>query len=258
MSFKLGTFDTDSIPGFKAILTEWPSLPVDLALDQLPAGDGALFYRARMTETEWVFNLELTGDDIDDVMSKADQVSMALNPLLHGLQPFTPNAAGDEWVWQGVLGAPVPWERDKVIWFSDQGVCRLASQATIVTPNPYGVAVGEPVVLSGDGSMALSGQGNTTFFPVVEFRGVLSAAQELIVGGTQVQGPLTAAQTLVLDFGQMDFYIKTTATGAKVRNIADRFTTFERLEGIDTINVPVSITGGTFTEAVGTVPSRRI
>ncbi|WIC89576.1 minor tail protein [Microbacterium phage GardenB] len=258
MSFKLGTFDTNDIPGFKAILTEWPSLPVELALDQLPAGDGALFYRARMTETEWVFNLELTGDNVDDVMAKADQVSMALNPLLHGLQDFTPNAAGDEWVWQGVLAAPVPWKRDQVVWFAQDGVCRLASQATISTPNPYGVSVSDPSVLSVAGAMTLVGEGNTSYYPVIEFRGVLSSAQVLNVGATQVQGPLTAAQTLVLDFGAMDFYIKTTATGAKVRNVADRFNTFERLEGIDTINVPISISGGTFTQAVGTVPSRRI
>ncbi|URC17875.1 minor tail protein [Microbacterium phage Endor] len=258
MSFKLGTFDTNDIDGFKAILTEWPSLPVDLHLDDLPGGDGALFYRARMTETEWVFNLELTGSDVDDVMAKADMVSMALNPLLHGLQDFTPNAAGADWVWQGVLAGPVPWERDKVVWFAQDGVCRLASQARIATPNPYGVSVSDPTALSVAGAMTLSGQGNTSYYPVVEFRGVLSAAQTLTVGGTQVQGPLLATQTLVLDFGEMDFYIKTTATGAKVRNIADRFTTFERLEGIDTINVPVSISGGTFTQAVGIVPSRRI
>ncbi|QDF15982.1 minor tail protein [Microbacterium phage MonChoix] len=258
MSFKLGTFDTSDIDGFKAILTEWPALPVESQFEVLPGGDGALYYRSRMTETEWVFNLELTGSDVDDVMAKADEVSRALNPLLHGLQDFTPNAAGADWVWQGVLSEPVPWERDSVVWFAQDGVCRLASQATILTPNPYGVSVGDPTALSVAGAMTLVGEGNTSYYPVVEFRGVLSAAQTLTVGGTQVTGPLTAAQTLVLDFGEMDFYIKTTATGAKVRNIADRFITFERLEGIDTINVPVSISGGTFTQAVGTVPSRRI
>ncbi|AUX83231.1 minor tail protein [Microbacterium phage Raccoon] len=258
MSFKLGTFDTSDIDGFKAILTEWPSLPVELSTEALPGGDGAQLISARMTETEWVFNLELTGDNVDDVMAKADMVSMALNPLLHGLQDFTPNAAGADWVWQGILASPVPWERDKVVWFAQDGVCRLASQATILTPNPYGVSVGDPTALSVAGAMTLVGEGNTSYYPVIEFRGVLSAAQTLTVGATQVSGPLTAAQTLVLDFGEMDFYIKTTATGAKVRNIADRFLAFQRIEGIDTINVPISISGGTFTEAVGTVPSRRI
>ncbi|QXO14489.1 minor tail protein [Microbacterium phage Jenos] len=257
MSFKLGTFDTDDVEGFKAILKAMPSLPVELSLDSLPAGDGALFYEARMTETEWEFRLELTGTDVNDVLAKADQISMALNPLLHGPQDFTPNAL-DPWVWQGILASPILWERDKVVWFSDQGVSRLGGSATILTPNPYGVVLGEPVALSVAGAMTLVGQGNTSYYPVFEFRGVLSSAQRLTVGGTQVAGPLTATQTLVLDFGEMDFYIKATATGEKVRNVADRFVTFQRIEGIDTINVPISISGGTFTEAVGTVPSRRI
>ncbi|UVG34585.1 minor tail protein [Microbacterium phage Cheeto1] len=257
MSFKLGTFDTDEIEGFKAILTEMPALPVELSLDEI-AGDGSLFYRARMTETEWVFNLELTGTDVFDVLAKADQISAALNPLLAGgEQDFTPNAL-DPWVWQGVLGGAIRWERDKVLWFSDQGISRLAGQATIVTPNPYGYAVGDPVVLSGDGSLVLSSTGNTSFYPIVEFRGVLSASQTFSAAGVAVTGPLTAGQTLVLDFDAMDFYIKTTATGAKVRNVADRFTSFRRLEGMENMTIPVSISGGTFTQAVGRVRSRRI
>ncbi|QDP44973.1 minor tail protein [Microbacterium phage Alyxandracam] len=257
MSFKLGTFDTNDIEGFKAILTEWPMLPVELQLDSLPAGDGSLFYRARMTETEWVFNLELTGSDVADVLATANLISAQLNPLLQGgPQDFTPNAM-DPFIWQGVLGAPIKWERDKVVWFAQDGVCRLLGSATVTTPNPYGYAVGEPVVLSGDGELDLVGSGNTTFYPVLEFRGVLSAAQTLSVGSVEVSGPLTAAQTLVLDFEAMDFYIKTTATGARVRNVADRFTTFERLEGV-ALSLPVSISGGTFTEIKGTVPSRRI
>jgi len=258
MSFKLGTFDTSDITGLKAILRAWPTLPVDLALDDLPAGDGSLYYQSRFTEQEWVFNLELTGSDLDDVMAKADQISQALNPRLNGLQDFTPNPAGSEWIWQGVLSQAIEWERDKVIWFSDQGVCRMAGTATITTPSPYGVALGAPEETTAPGGMSLTGGGNTSYHPIIEFRGVLSAAQSLTVGGTVVTGPLTAAQTMVLDFGEMDFYIKTTATGDKVRNVADRMTSFERLEGIGTISVPISISAGTFTKATGRVPARRI
>lgn len=258
MSFKLGSFDTDSVEGFKAILTEWPMLPVELALDELPSGDGSLYYRSRMTETEWVFRLELTGSDVADVMSKADAISRALNPKLHGVQDFNPNAAGDEWVWQGVLGQPISWERDKVIWFSDQGISRMAGEATVVTPDPYGYSEGAPVSLSSPGTLSLVGGGTTSFYPTIEFRGVLNSAQRFIAGPVEVSGPLTNAQTLVLDFGELDFYIKTTATGAKVRNVADRFEEFTRLEGVDSLDVPVSVSAGTFTQAVGRVQSRRI
>lgn len=257
MSFKLGTFDTDSVEGFKAILTEWPMLPVELSLDELPSGDGSLYYRSRMSETEWVFRLELTGSDVADVMAKADAISRALNPKIHGEQDFTPNAA-DDWVWQGVLGAPISWERDKVLWFSDQGISRMAGEATVVTPNPYGYSEGVPVSLSSSGVLSLAGEGTTSFYPTIEFRGVLNSAQRFNAGPVQVAGPLAAGQTLVLDFENLDFYIKNTATGDKIRNVADRFVVFSRLEGLDTLNVPVSVSAGTFTQAVGRVNSRRI
>lgn len=257
MSFKLGTFDTDEIEGFKAILKEWPVLPVDLQLDDLPAGDGALYYQTRMTQTEWEFRLELTGSDIDDVFAKADEISLALNPQLGGTQDFTPNAL-EGWTWQGVLGSPIAWERDEVLWFSDQGISRLHGVASIVTPNPYGYADRTPVSLSAPGSLALVGAGNTSYYPTIEFRGVLNSAQRFSAGGVQVVGPLTSGQTLVLDFDALDFYIKTTSTGAKVRNVADRLSNFSRLEGVGNLNVPVSVTAGTFTQATGRVSSRRI
>ncbi|AUX83355.1 minor tail protein [Microbacterium phage Eleri] len=257
MSFKLGTFDTDSVTGFKAILQEWPVLPVELLLDELPAGDGSMYYRSRMESTEWVFNLELTGSDIYDVMAKADTISRALNPKLGGIQDFTPNAM-DGYVWQGLLAGIIEWERDKVIWFSDQGVSRLSGTATISTPDPYGYALGDDVVLAAPGTLALTGEGTTSFYPVIEFRGVLNTVQRFNAGPVQIAGPLTASQTLVLDFQNMDFFIKTTATGAKVRSVADRFTAFTRLEGLDSLNVPVSVSAGTFTQAVGRVSSRRI
>lgn len=257
MSFKLGTFDTEDIVDFKAILTEWPVLPTEMTLDDLPAGDGALYYKSRMGSTEWVFNLEVTGTNLADVLAKADQISMAFNPQLHGLQDFTPNAMAP-WVWQGALAGPITWQRDKVLWFSDQGISRLSGVATIATPNPYGYTQGAAVVVSVPGNMALAGQGNTSYYPTIEFRGVLSAAQRFIAGATEVSGPLADNQTLVLNFEELDFYVKNTATGVKVSNIADRFTKFTRIKGIDAITIPVSVSAGTFTQAVGRVPSRRI
>lgn len=260
MSFKLGTFNTTSIDGFKAHLTEWPVLPVELALDDLPAGDGALFYKSRFTSTEWVFNLELTGSSVSDVMDKADTISQALNPQLPGAggpKDFTPNAL-EGWVWKGIIAGIVSWERDEVLWFSDRGISRLKGTVTISTPNPYGYAVMAPVVLSAPGALALKGTGNTRYYPTLEFKGVLSSTQRFVAAGMQIYGPLTAAQTLVLDFENMDFYIKTTATGAKVANVADRFNPFSRVSGVDNTNVNVSVNGGTFTQVVARVSARRI
>ncbi len=207
MSFKLGAFDTDSIEGFKAILKAWPALPVEVQLDDLPAGDGALYYQTTMTSTEWTFRLELTGSDVHDVLAKADSISRALNPLLGGLLPFTPNAA-DGWEWQGVLSSAIEWERDSVLWFSDQGVSRLAGEATVTTPNPYGYAPVSRAETAAPGALVLEAEGNTSYYPTVEFEGVLSSTQALIVNdAVEISGPLIEGQILVLDFNSLDFAV---------------------------------------------------
>lgn len=257
MSFQLGAFDTDSIPDFKAILKEWPALPAEVTLEELPGGDGSLLSDIRMDSTEWEFALEVRGDHFSDVMDKADAISKAINPVIRGVQPFTPNGF-ESWIWQGVAKGGIDWERDKVLWFSDQGVSVLRGTIKIVTPDPYGYRVEPSVILAAAGNLNLVSTGNAGFYPIINFRGVLSSTQFFNVGGVQVAGPLLSTQTLVLDFQKMDFYIKTTSTGFKVRNVGDRITSFLRLFGIDSLSVPVSITGGTFTQVTGNVNSRRV
>ncbi|AVJ51155.1 minor tail protein [Microbacterium phage Pikmin] len=259
MSFKIGSFDSDSIEGFKAILDSWPVLPVELQLDELPAGDGSLYYASRMTETEWKFNLELTGSSLTDVLAKADAISAALNPKLRGgLEDFTPNPL-EGWTWQGILGDTIEWERDKVLWFSEQGVSRLSGTLVVVTPNPHGYVISPAETLATAGTMSLPNTGNTQSYPTVEFRGVLNSAQYLSFGGVRIYGPLTSAQTLVADFENLEFFIKTTSSGAKVANIADRLENFNRLPiSPGGRSFAVSVSGGTFTQAVGRVNSRRI
>lgn len=258
MSFKLGTFDTDDMVGLKAILQEWPMLPVEVAFEDLPSGDGSLYYRSQMKMTEWKFDLEVTGTSVTDVMAKADLISLALNPKLGGLQTFIPNAAGAGWSWQGLLSEPISWKRDKVVWFSDR-TCRLSGVATISTPNPYGISAGAPVLLAAPGTLHLTGGGNTSFRPYLEFRGALTSAQWLLLGGTmQVAGPLLSTETIVLDFNTLDFYIKTTLSGVKTRNIGDRITNIKIFEGVGTLDILASVSGGTFTQLAGTVLSRRI
>lgn len=257
MSFQLGAFNTDSIAGFKAILKEWPALPVDVRLDELPGGEGALYAGAHMESTEWEFNLEVQGADFAAVMAKADAISKAINPVLRGEQAFTPNGFAG-WSWRGVAKGAIDWERDSVLWFSSLGVSVLKGKIKIVTADPYGYKAEPAVTLATAGDLNLVSTGTAGFYPVIEFRGVLSAAQTFTAGGVTITGPLTASQTLVLDFQKMEFYIKTTAGGAKVRNVGDRLTAFVRLFGIDALVVPVSISAGTFTQVVGRVNSRRV
>lgn len=257
MSFKLGAFDTNSIPGFKAILREWPSTPANVKFEELPAGDGSLFLSARMESTDWEFDLELRGSDIDEVMSQADAISKALNPLIVGEANFTPNAF-EGWVWKGILNGGIDWKRDKVVWFSSEGVCILRGRITVTTANPYGKKVGAKHTLAAPGTVSLAPVGNAGAYPVVTFRGVLSAAQEFTYDGVRVFGPLTAAQSLVLDFGNMEFFVRTGTAGAKVRDVADRLSNFSRLIYHGPKNVLMGVTAGTFTEASVTLHSRRI
>lgn len=257
MSFQLGVFNTDSIAGFKAILKEWPALPVDIRLDELPGGDGALYAGAHMESTEWEFNLEVQGANFAAVMAKADAISKAINPVLRGEQTFTPNGF-EGWAWRGVAKGAIDWERDSVLWFSSMGVSVLKGTIKIVTPDSYGYKVEPAITLAAPGTLNLVATGNAGFYPVIEFRGVLNTVQTFTAGGFVITGPLLSTQTLVLDFQKMEFYIKTTAGGAKVRNVGDRITSFVRLFGIDALNVPVSISAGTFTQVVGRVNSRRV
>lgn len=250
-------FESDSIPGFKAILNKWPMLPVDLQVDDLPAADGALYYRSRMDSMEWDFNLELTANTLTELFAKADSISEQLNPKTLGLQDFVPNAL-EPWVWQGVLSKGVEWKRDKVIWAGDMGTCRMSGSITITTPDPYGYYRGETVTRTTAGNLSLTSRNLVPYYPIIEFRGVLSSSQVLTVGACKITGPLSAAETLVLDFRTLDFFVKNTASGAKLRNVADRFTQFTRLQGVGNLAVPVSISGGTFTQAAATVISRRI
>lgn len=257
MSFKLGAFDSNSIPFFKAILKEWPAVPSEVRLDDLPGGDGALFAGARMESAEWEFDLEVRGANFTEVMARADAISKAINPVLRGMQNFIPNGFAG-WTWRGVAEGSLRWERDSVIWFSDQGVSVLHGTLTIVTPDPYGYKAEPLVTVPAPSFLNLVSTGNAGFYPVIEFRGFLSSFDSFNAGGVVVTGPLLATQTMVLDFQKMEFYIKTTAGGAKVRNIGERITNFTRLFGIDALNVAVSITGGTFTQATGLVNSRRV
>lgn len=210
-----------------------------------------------MEATKWEFDLELTGSSVTDVMNKANTLSNKLNPiLLGGLQDFTPNAMTG-WVWQGIVNDVIKWKRDKVLWFSDRGISVLKGKLTILTPNPYGYSAPVVTSINAAGNLAVADSGNAGYYPVVEFRGVPSATQSVNVGGTQIVGPLLSTQTMVFDFENLEYYIKTTG-GAKVRNVADRMATHKRVFGKGGMNVAVSISGGTFTQATASVRSRRV
>lgn len=256
MSFQLGLFDTDSIPGLKAILTSWPSLSSSSSMEDLPAGDGSLFYKSRAEQKSWEFNLELTATSVAEVLGKMDQLTGALDPITHpGLRTFVPNGA-DGWEWLGVVSGDIKWDRDKELWFTD-GIARMTGSVTIITPNPYGYKISSGGRITAPGSISATFAGNAASYLRVEFKGVMSGSGVLSIGDFAISGPLTAGETLVLDFEKLEFYIRSSA-GEKVRNVGERITSFDRVAGYGVVTLPVTFSGTAFTELSFTTISRRM
>lgn len=258
MSLVLGTFNSDSIDGLKAILRGWPVLPVSNAMEKLPGG-GSLYYGSRVDSADWTFKLELTAVGTSEILNKSIEVSNQLNPLVSGETTFIPNAA-DGWEWQGLVKSLSDWRRDKVLWFGPGKLCRMTSTLVVTTPDPYGRKNGPALQLTTPGSILVPViPGGYTYYPYMEFRGTLVGASSVTIGGTKFNTQLTVGQTLVIDHENMDYFIKDTTTGVKVRNVADRIETFNRLGGgTQPMSVALSVSGGTINELVIVPKFRRV
>lgn len=260
MSFKLGSFDTRTVEGFSAILKSMPSLPVDLSLGELPAGDGSTYYGSRMKAIEWEFSLQLRGRNVYDVISKADDISASINPNVHGLQDFTPLAL-DPWVWQGVVAAGVYWDRDDILWF-EEGICQLNGEVTIVTPDPYGRAELAPVTRTGAGDIHIKNIGNAPYYPVLVIKGVSTDTQYIRVSNngnvSEIFTALSSSEELVMDYETLSFYIRNATTKKALRSVADHFTKFHRFQLTGSTAINVSAAQASITTVSVTVSSRRI
>lgn len=258
MSFTLGNFNTDSMAGLTASLVSWPMAPVSPSFDDLPAGDGALFYQSNLTKTTWTFNLQLDAASYGEVMNKADQLSAIFHPL-KGLQAFSPEGA-TAWVWQAIASTGIQWQRDKVLWFPN-GFCRLEGQVVLTTPDPYGYAAQDEVfTLASAGTLAINRQkGNIASWARLEFKGVLTASQSLNVAQTAVSGPLGATQVMVLDYNTLDFGVWDAGMTTKLANIVQRMSSYDRIGlPVGASTLTASVTGGTFTQLTVRANSRRV
>lgn len=260
MSFKLGRFDTRHIHGMSAILDRLPSLPVAASLEDLPAGDGSVYYGSRMQATEWDFNLSLRGRNVYEVLKLTEDVARHLNPSVHGLQDFTPRAF-EPWVWQGVVSSEIQWDRDKILWFGE-GICQLNGSVTITTPDPYGKRVLPAQELSGAGVVALTDVGNAPYYPLVVIQGMSSDSSYIRVsnhqGSCDLYAELTTKEELVLDFENLSFFVRDKDTKKFLRSVADRFLEFTRFKIIGDSELSVSSGAATLSKVVVTATCRRI
>lgn len=231
MAFNLGNFKSRDIPGFKAILTKWPTTPVKVYLEDLPAGEGSHFVSHTLLEQEWVFNLELTGKTFNSVYGNMYKISEALNPS-KGLQDFTREEAPG-WVWSGIVSKEIQWSRDKTLWAGQFGYCKVTAQLTILTPDPYGYRHGGDAELSHSGLLVLTNPlSNAIIYPKMAYRGILSGTQSISIGEMKIKGPLAANEYMLIDFVTENFAIYRgdykTLSGVKVANIAHRIINYKR------------------------------
>lgn len=258
MSFKLGDFNTSNIPGFSAILQDMPSMPVRVAAETLPAGDGSLYQGARFEALEWTFDLYLRANSVEEVLTQADNITRGVNPRIYGLQDFTPQAM-EPWVWQGVVSEAVFWSRDSILWL--EGVCQLNGSLTILTPDPFGYASLEPATRAGKGDITLSDMGNSPHHPKVIIRGVSTSEETITLssGGnvTEIKTSLATDEDMVFDFDSLEFYVASASTGTRLRNVGFAFTTFHRFSFSGPTLLKISGTADINTVTVH-VNSRRI
>lgn len=259
MSFKLGEFDTREISGLTAILRSMPSLPVETTLTAYPSGDGGNYSGTRMNSLRWEFSLKLTGRTPEEVLSLADEISSKLNPQIHGLQDFIPENL-TPWVWQGIVSGGVTWERDDILWLTGYSV--LNGSLEIVTPDPYGKCVMPAKVRTSSGSLLLEDIGNTFNRPYIVIQGTSTDNSEIKItapGGTcRIFTLLTVQEELILDYENLNFFIRSKSTKKFLRNVADHFEEFYRITLLGDAVLMITSSTATLTRIEVTVTSRRI
>ena len=259
MSFKLGDFDTREISGLTAILRSMPSLPVETTLTAYPSGDGGNYSGTRMSSLRWEFSLKLTGRTPEEVLALADEISLKLNPQIHGLQDFIPENLMP-WVWQGVVSGGVSWERDDVLWLAGYSV--LNGSLEIVTPDPYGKCVMPVKVRTSPGSVILEDIGNTFYRPHIVIQGMSASTSGITIsapgGVCQIFTLLTEAEELVLDYDNLNFFIRSKSTKQFLRSVADRFEEFHRFTLLGDTEMSITTHIALIDRIEVTVTSRRI
>lgn len=259
MSFKLGDFDTREISGLTAILRSMPSLPVETTLTAYPSGDGGNYSGTRMNSLRWEFSLKLTGRTPEQVLALADEISSKLNPQIYGLQDFIPENLAP-WVWQGVVSGGVTWERDDILWLTGYSV--LNGSLEIVTPDPYGKCVMPAKVRTSPGSIILEDIGNTFYRPHIVLQGMSSDTSGITIsapgGVCQIFTLITEFEELVLDYENLNFFIRSKSTKQFLRNVADHFEEFHRFAFLGDTEMSITTEVASVTRIEVTVTSRRI
>lgn len=229
MSFTFGGFDSGSLE-LIATLRGLPSLGgLQLETLEAPGTDGLAFGGTTRTAARFVFDVIVQGVSVADAIGKADAVAAGVDPA-RGPQALAMDAVPG-WQWSAVLAVPIEWRR--LTWDAGAGY-QLRADLTFDALEAYGrPLVDDEWEYSAAGSWVLTrAKGNARSFPTVELRGVLSASESVTVtvGGVTVEvgGPLTASQTLRLDWDSFEF--ARWAGAVKVDSVVRRMSTLDRPE----------------------------
>ncbi|WP_417556248.1 phage tail domain-containing protein [Microbacterium sp.] len=257
MSFTFGGFDSDSL-GLVATLAGLPSFGgLQLETLEAPGTDGQLLAATTLSKAQFTFDVIIRGETPEDAHAKRDALALALDPV-RGEQQLTFDAAPG-WVWAAILSGTIDWAR--LTWEPGLGF-QLRGDVTFDALEAYGRPVTDDTwEWATPGTRTITRQqGNARSFPTVEILGTLTAAQTVTVTigavAVTVTGPLSAAQTLRLDWETFDF--ARWAGAVKVASVVRGMSNLDRPElwPGEAAQVKVATTG-TVTSVVLRANSRR-
>lgn len=257
MSFTFGGIDFDeTFAGSCFIQRKYPNVS-GLAIESLeiPGMERRRFLRTDRPRTQVTFDVLLYSDTEAGVEDVRQQFMIYVDPA-RGPQPLIVDQRPD-WQWQATVAEEIIWER--VTWNCTAGF-RLRADVTFESFDDAAQrrVDAETDYLEFTDNTTFQLWGDTRAWPRIEITGTLAADASVrvaVLGGrpspftVDVQGPLAAGQTMVLDYDLMRFDVRD-GTGLKVASLVNRMSTLDRVE-LDPLyetSIGLTSTSGTWAE----------
>lgn len=246
MSFAFGAFNTATVDGITATLTEWPAPGVRTeAVDVL---DGAWWGRTGFDPLTMRFDVLLRAATPSAVLALRD--TLIAGCPLDALQPLTVEA-GDGWVWQATPASFPAFARG--LWIS--GVeCQLRGQVNFFVPDGCAYADPDETATGTMSATITRAKGNLPSLPTITIEGSFSSVVVTIGGQpVTVTADVAPGQKLVLDYRSMSFGVWSGATKVAHAALSD----WSR-RALPLGSTAVTTTGGSVTSVAVAANSRRI
>lgn len=246
MSFTFGGFNTATVDGLTATLTEWPA--PGIRAETVDLLDGVWFARTGLDPLTVSFDVLLRAATPAEVLTLRDTL-LASCPL-GALQPLTVET-GDGWVWNAVPASLPTLTRG--LWI--KGVeCQLRGPVAFLVPDGCAYANPDEIAVGVTSATITRAMGNMDSLPTITIQGTFSSVVVTIGGQpVTVTANVATGQRLILDWRAMSFGVWAGAT--KVAHAALSDWTPRTLPMGSTT---VTATGGSVTSVTVAANSRRI